>query len=233
MKSIRDKAINVLQYDSEEIKFTQGAAVRRMFAENLLPKLKNVDGKKILDVGFGEGWLCGELAKLGTDVVGIDPSIKNIKYVEAKYSDIKFYRSSLQEFKTTEHFDFVIATMVLEHISDLENAFLKLKSLLKRGGKILIVTGDFDLFTRQRRDYKVETEIIGPGEVAARTDYGEGLGVIYDIIRKPDITIKRAKSAGLTLVSHIPVITPEWFIEEDSYNIRHKDKPIFQLFVFS
>ena len=104
--------------------------------------LNNFNKKRlrILDVGCGRGALLSYLKNkiLESDLYGIDLSEPpaNIE------SSIKIIQSSLSDFHENIIYDIIISTMVIEHIEDVNEFLIKIKSLLKNDGLLIIATND-------------------------------------------------------------------------------------------
>ncbi|CAH8523202.1 unnamed protein product [Heterobilharzia americana] len=111
--------------------------------------------KKILDVGCGGGILTEPLSMLGAQVLGIDQveeSINSAKeHVEATsyrwvtHSNLQkpVYRlASLQTIAQESpcHFDAVVASEVLEHVTDWEGMLKSITDCLKLGGMLFVTT---------------------------------------------------------------------------------------------
>jgi 2-polyprenyl-3-methyl-5-hydroxy-6-metoxy-1,4-benzoquinol methylase len=235
-KTIRDQASNPSQYDDPAVRWSQEGhglnPIRRMFLERLSPYIGNVSGADVLDLGCGQGWLSHEIANNGGNVIGIDPSVKNIQAAKEQHPGIRFEQSDLQSYHAPRGFDLITAVMVFEHFSSLAESFAAVRVLLKEKGRLLMIAGDFDKFTHARHGYSVETQEIVPGEVATRTDYGDRVGVVCDINRTTDRFISEAEKAGLQLGTHEPIMAPEWLIQEQSKYEAYRHKPTFQLFEF-
>ncbi len=80
-------------------------------------------GLRLLDIGCGGGLLCEPMARLGADVVGVDPSEKNIKTatVHAQEQELAIdYRVGTAESLATsgETFDVILNMEVIEHVVD-------------------------------------------------------------------------------------------------------------------
>jgi SAM-dependent methyltransferase len=83
----------------------------------------------VLEVGCGEGELARALARLGYEIVAIDP--------RAPDGDI-FQSVSLKEFAGSGPFDAVVANRALHHIPDLVGALDKMARLLRPGGRLIV-----------------------------------------------------------------------------------------------
>lgn len=234
--TIRDRAISPAQYDGEEIQWQEEGAglspIRRLFMESLEPFIDDVDGVASLDVGCGQGWLVYELYQRRAQALGIDPSAKNIAAAQSLYPAAEFQHTTLEDFESHQTFGLVTALMVFEHFPDVDKNMERVHALMSKGAKFLLIAGDFDRFTQPRFNYTVETEVIRPGEVVTRTDYGDRAGVIYDINRTPELFIEAAAANGLSLVAHQPIMAADWLIEEQPRYREGASRPLFQLFEF-
>lgn len=113
---------------------------------------KPIDEKcKLLDVGCGGGILSEPLARLGANVLGIDPVFESINQAQLhsqadqNLKDRLKYRncniedlSSLAEHK--EAYDGLIASEVLEHITDVESFLQHCTKVIKPNGSLFITT---------------------------------------------------------------------------------------------
>ena len=107
--------------------------------------LNALAGLRILDVGCGGGLVCEPLARLGAEVVGIDPSATNIEVARlhaGKAGIAVDYRAATAEALAAagERFDIVLALEVVEHVTDVP-AFLETTAgMVKPGGLIAVAT---------------------------------------------------------------------------------------------
>ena len=108
-------------------------------------KRRPLEGLRLLDIGCGGGLLCEPMARLGANVMGIDPSEKNIKTasVHAGEQELSIdYRAESAESLAAraEQFDIVLNMEVIEHVADVD-AFLKSTvDLVKPGGLMFLAT---------------------------------------------------------------------------------------------
>jgi len=105
-------------------------------------------GIKILDVGCGGGILAESLARLGANVVGIDPLQENIDAAEhhrGEHSDLaklSYTCTTVEDFcrEHGESFDVVVASEVLEHVDNPAVFVEDCCSCIKPGGRIVVTT---------------------------------------------------------------------------------------------
>ncbi|XP_033635143.1 ubiquinone biosynthesis O-methyltransferase, mitochondrial-like isoform X1 [Asterias rubens] len=103
----------------------------------------------ILDVGCGGGILSEPLARLGARVTGIDAALENIEVAQQHASHdpllhrgLRYMCITAEELLETERgvFDAVVASEVLEHVSDVEGLVATCSQLTKPGGSIFFTT---------------------------------------------------------------------------------------------
>ena len=108
----------------------------------IFKKLSQLIPGNTLDVGCGTGEYSRFLAEAGHDVTAFDPSsfaIEKLKSTPDQFQ-IKSEINTIENFQSSYLFDNIISIEVIEHI-DLDEAFLiKLYSLLKKNGSIIIST---------------------------------------------------------------------------------------------
>jgi 2-polyprenyl-6-hydroxyphenyl methylase/3-demethylubiquinone-9 3-methyltransferase len=108
-----------------------------------LPEEKN--HLKALDFGCGGGLITIPLANLGMKVTGLDSCKKTIEKAEEKSNKlgvkVEYFTSDLKNFNDTKKkFDLITAFEVLEHLEDYKLSLVRLATLLKPGGILVIST---------------------------------------------------------------------------------------------
>lgn len=109
---------------------------------NMLKFIGNVKGKKILDLGCGEGGYSRELVKRGAQLVSIDCSKKAIEFAIAfaKEENLHiehFIRNSNDLFDIeSDQFDIVLCSMMLMDCEDLEGTLREVVRVLKPNGRL-------------------------------------------------------------------------------------------------
>lgn len=235
--SYRERATDPRQYDRGEVNWDREGSgshyMRRLYREALhLDKLE-LAGKRALDIGCGSGWLVSDLADAGATVVGIDASEVNVRQARTLYPDLQFVLSSLSDYSPGVTFEIVFAVMVMEHFEDLDSSYSLLRGLLKPGGRLIAISGDFDKFSQPRFGYSVTSELVSTNVVATRTDYGSRMGVLYDMVRSPSAYLDSAQRAGLQLDRYVPVGAPPWLNAEEPRYLEYAGTPLFHRFDFS
>ncbi len=109
---------------------------------NMLSFMGDVSGKRILDLGCGEGGYSRELAKRGAELTSVDCSEKAIEHAVALAEkdglDIThFVRNSCDLFDiASEQFDIVLCSMMLMDCEDFEGTLREVYRVLKPGGRL-------------------------------------------------------------------------------------------------
>jgi len=99
---------------------------------------KNVDNKKILDVGCGNGEISRILKELGNDVYGIDASDSAKKHLKDKLFKVDL-QSDIYPFEENT-FDIVFSKSVVEHLQEPDHMLKEAYRVLKKGGVIITMT---------------------------------------------------------------------------------------------
>lgn len=109
---------------------------------NMLKYMGDVKGKKILDLGCGEGGYSRELAKRGATLVSVDCSIKAIEYASSLAMEenlqIEHYVRNSNDLVdiTSEQFDIVLCSMMLMDCEDFDGTLQEVYRVLKPNGHL-------------------------------------------------------------------------------------------------
>lgn len=169
----------------------------------------NVKGKRILEIGCGDGYYSRYLKKRGAEVVGVDISNNMInlakKNAKKENLDIPFYKIEGEHLEFEDKFfdfDIVLTVTVLQHILD-ENILNHLLSEVSR----VLVGGGGQMIIFER--------------VTTRTRKGPTW-----IVRKTNEYINMLKEHNLTLDFHFVISSPFYRIMIFPSNVITRRLPI-------
>jgi SAM-dependent methyltransferase len=101
-------------------------------------------GTRVLDVGCGNGFTCGEFLRRGCNVVGIDLSEQGIALARSSYPDARFEilaaDQDILRNLDEQPFDLVVSTKVVEHLYAPRQWAAGCYAALKSGGKFICTT---------------------------------------------------------------------------------------------
>jgi len=108
-------------------------------------RLDCLKGLRMLDIGCGGGILSEPLARLGADMIGVDPAEENVEAARAHAEEQGVaidYRAGTAEAlaEAGERFDVVLAMEVVEHVADIELFISTCASMVKPGGLMIAAT---------------------------------------------------------------------------------------------
>lgn len=134
----KDKTADIYNTIYKEIYKDQGFCYPVKFNKLLLKLLEVKRGKKLLDVGCGEGFLVKEAENFGLDIYGIDISREIIKLAK-KHCKAELKVANGEQIPYGDNkFDYVTSIGCLEHYNDMERGIREIARVLKRDGKALI-----------------------------------------------------------------------------------------------
>jgi 2-polyprenyl-6-hydroxyphenyl methylase/3-demethylubiquinone-9 3-methyltransferase len=112
-----------------------GYAKKKLFDDLHL----DTHGKKALEVGCGGGCLCEEIARMGFDATGIDPSERSLevanRHARASGLSIRYERATGESLPYPDaSYDAVFCCDVLEHVRDLPQVISEISRVLTPGG---------------------------------------------------------------------------------------------------
>ncbi|MBU2540258.1 methyltransferase domain-containing protein [Patescibacteria group bacterium] len=188
----------------------------------LFSVLGNLSGKKVLDLGCGNGYYSRQFAKKGAQVIGVDINPANIqKARKTRDKNTKFLIADITKYKSTSRFDIAIAIFVLNELS--KNAFKRaIKNIvanLRKGGRLVFVVPhplfaymeQTDLIyrkglgnikhTKEGLQYKTQITLSDGSKIIAH-DYYHSLGFILDTLRENNFGIFQFKELSATEGKH-------------------------------
>jgi cyclopropane fatty-acyl-phospholipid synthase-like methyltransferase len=121
--------------------FVKGYALKRKLR---LINSFETDAKTLLDVGCGTGDFLLTCKTNGWNVVGVEPNAKAQKITKDKLQTKTVFKD-VNEINSKQ-FDVITLWHVLEHVPNLDEYILKLKSLLKPNGVLVIAVPNYKSF---------------------------------------------------------------------------------------
>lgn len=131
------------KFNPIRLTFIRDAAARHFGRD--AQKVRPFTGLAALDIGCGGGLLSEPMTRLGFDVLGIDPSEKNIGIASAhaRAADVPVtYLATTAEALARRGgaYDLILDMEVIEHVADIRAHLRTCTSLLKPGGLMFVAT---------------------------------------------------------------------------------------------
>lgn len=104
-----------------------------------------------LDIGCGDGFFTESLSRFRQvkEVMGVDLAKSAIGLAKQRHPEIKFGVASATQLPfRDDSFDFITGVELVEHVLDTEQLFKEFNRVLKKGGKLLITTTDFNFLKK-------------------------------------------------------------------------------------
>ena len=153
-----------------------GFAKRHLINPSIFRLLGDIEHKRILDAGCGQGYLSRLMANRGADVVGVEPASPLFNYARKREDElrqgVRYVQADLAAMPDLGTFDAVVASMVLCAIPDWRPAMRACAEALRPGGLFVFTLNHpcFEMlaptwakagFVRVERYFR-EYEIVGP-----------------------------------------------------------------------
>jgi 2-polyprenyl-3-methyl-5-hydroxy-6-metoxy-1,4-benzoquinol methylase len=106
-----------------------------------LERAGDIQRKRVLDAGCGDGWYSHRMALAGARVTGIDYSERGVEMARQAVPDVEFRHASVLDLPfSDESFDVVFCFQVIEHIppADVPRAAQELVRVTKKGGRLVV-----------------------------------------------------------------------------------------------
>jgi 2-polyprenyl-3-methyl-5-hydroxy-6-metoxy-1,4-benzoquinol methylase len=131
--------------ESAEVIESKREAFRHQLAS--LKKFINPKGKRLLDIGTGNGYLLDVAKEMGFDCYGLDVSEYSCSIAKQRFPG-RIFNGPMEKARYKAKFDVITMTDILEHIHDPHSFFQAVIKNLKPGGYVLVITPDTDSTTR-------------------------------------------------------------------------------------
>lgn len=113
---------------------------------------KKITGKKVLDLGCGEGYGTKMLRDAGFDTTGMDISPEVVQDAQRKYNG-EFFQGDIRAIPQPDaSFDSIICFEVIEHIDLEPKAFSEMFRILRPGGTLVISTPNIEVHHQAGRN---------------------------------------------------------------------------------
>jgi SAM-dependent methyltransferase len=102
---------------------------------------ESLKGRRVLEIGFGTGWLLNEFVRAGAEVHGIDLSRSHEELCRHRFQgkDVRLQIASAENIPYPDNtFDLVAAFGVLHHASDDARCYAEVHRVLKPGGRTFL-----------------------------------------------------------------------------------------------
>lgn len=108
--------------------------------------LRELQPRRVLDLGAGNGALCHELVAAGYEVVGVEPDAAGLAIARQHCSGARFYRQTVDDAPDplladyADGFDVVISTEVVEHLYAPRRLPAFAHAVLRNNGHLVVTT---------------------------------------------------------------------------------------------
>jgi cyclopropane fatty-acyl-phospholipid synthase-like methyltransferase len=115
---------------------------RTQFAKEMLVLLGDVQGKRVLEFGCGNGLMFEPYGFDKTDYLGVDFSDSLLADFRQRYSNVKLQNSPAENFITSEKFDLIFSCGMIQYLSPvlLDKHLGNIKKMLKKDGKAILAS---------------------------------------------------------------------------------------------
>jgi len=131
-----------------------------------LSEIGDIENQRVLDLGCGDGVFADSVIECGgRSYVGVDGSAAMIDEARRgiEHPRVSFIHERIEDYQVeSESFDLVAARMALHYIDDLDAVLLKIRNVLRPGGRLIftvvhpVVTSTWSPNEGLRTDYTVD-----------------------------------------------------------------------------
>jgi 2-polyprenyl-3-methyl-5-hydroxy-6-metoxy-1,4-benzoquinol methylase len=137
----------LMSTESSDYQFydSQASHMHRLFMPHVMDLAGEIrPGMRVLDVGCGNGYTCGQFLAKGCEVTGIDLSLSGIEIARRSHPGARFEvmgaDNHILENLGVEAFDLIVSTEVVEHLYAPRPYVNGVFSALKSGGRFICTT---------------------------------------------------------------------------------------------
>lgn len=131
------------QYDEFASEFAQGTEIYNIPSRAAFYAMFDFDlkGKRILDVGCGDGYDLKEFSKRGAIVFGLDASQKLLQMATRNVPSADFQLGTMESLPYADnYFDIVVSKYALQSSSELQRVLSEMYRVVKPGGIVAYLT---------------------------------------------------------------------------------------------
>src|SRR5262249_7600506 len=106
-------------------------------------------GRRVLDLGSGEGYGSALLAEVAASVTGLDLDPRAVAHARSRYArpNLEFCEGSMTAVPLEGPFGVVVCFEAIEHIAEHDALLSEVKRLLEPGGLFIVSTPDKKVYT--------------------------------------------------------------------------------------
>jgi SAM-dependent methyltransferase len=187
--------------------FSGDNSINRQFHCVLWECLGDVRGRRVLDVGCGDGHFCGELHEAGAQVLGVDGSRELLRIARERHPQIPFVEHDLSlglplGEMGSEPFERVVSNMVLMDIGDLSLLLPSVRQVLAPGGRFVFTMQHpcfFQVRSQRDEDGKLfkklqkylQPEVWRLDAFGGHNHYHRSLTFYFDALRHAGLAVTR------------------------------------------
>jgi 2-polyprenyl-3-methyl-5-hydroxy-6-metoxy-1,4-benzoquinol methylase len=124
---------------------TEGPHSCGYIAPKIVSLLVGLGAQRVVDIGAGNGALCGLIAKAGMKVVGVEYDSEGVQLAQKTHPSLCFYKAGVQDdpahiLEAQGLFDVAVSTEVIEHLFAPHLLPQFAVKLLPKGGKLIVTT---------------------------------------------------------------------------------------------